>query len=256
MIKTFTLALFVVLISNIFAQDTAKLSREQFIHSQTIKSDSLNQKALQLAVPGASAKDLNQAINYIMQGLHAYAKFGDSVGLRETFDHLALTYHLQKKYVQAKWFYIQSNSISRDKRDTLNIIHSLMNLASVKTDIKDYSMAYRDLKEAMQLSRLTPKANIQIETLNGLANFYTKKGDAQKAALALNRIAFIKDSVQKQDKARLAAAMQQKTAHKQAILKKETPASNHCMLVILLIIFILAISFLIIYPRKPNKKTT
>jgi hypothetical protein len=184
-----------------FAQPatTDTLTREQFIHSQTVKSDTLNQMALQLAVPGASAKDLNEAISLIMKGLHTYSRFRDSTGLRETFDHLAFVYHLQKKYVQAKWFYIQSNSLAREMRDTANIIHSLIALSSVKSDIKDFEMANKDLTEALSLAKTQPGIDPEIEVQNRIAAYYTEREIPKKIAAALSRIAFLKDSVAKKN---------------------------------------------------------
>ncbi|WP_448698720.1 hypothetical protein ACFGVR_17825 [Mucilaginibacter sp. AW1-3] len=175
--------------------DSIKIARKIFIKSQTIKADSLNELALQLAAPGASSADLNKAIEHIMTGLHIYSKFSDSVGLRETFDHLGLVYHLQKKYTQAKWFILQSSAISREKKDTLNIIASLLTLASVKEDIKDFSLAKRDLDEALALAKTQPQINQQVEVLKTLAAYYTQKGDASQAQAALNRITFLRDSV-------------------------------------------------------------
>lgn len=133
-----------------------------------------------------------------MSGLHNYSRFRDSTGLRETFDHLGLVYHLQK-HVQAKWFYIQSNTISRERRDTLNIIQSLIALASVKTDINDFEMAQRDLHEALALAKRTNGINGRIQVQKGIAKYYTKKGDAKDASVALNRVIYLKDSIAKAD---------------------------------------------------------
>lgn len=171
------------------------ITRQQFIRSQTVKADTLNQMALNLAKPGANYKDLNLAIEYIMKGLHVYSRYRDSIGLRQTFDHLALVYHLQKKYVQAKWFYIQSNSLSRDLKDTSNIIHSLLALAAVKSDIKDYSMADRDLHEAIALVKSRPGINTQIEVLKVAEVYYSKKGDTKMADRTTNRLIYLSDSV-------------------------------------------------------------
>jgi tetratricopeptide (TPR) repeat protein len=165
---------------------------------------------MKLAVPGASNKQLDKAIEYIMKGRFVYSRFRDTLGMRLTFDNLAYVYRLQHKYVQAKWFYIESNSASRDLKDTLGIIQSLIKLASVKTDIKDYEMAQRDLTDAFQLAKTRPGIDQQIAVESGLAEFYSRKGDSKKAAAALNRIVFLKDSVSKVV-----------DAQKQALLKKQ-----------------------------------
>ena len=175
--------------------DSTAVKRAAFIKSQTTKSDSVNALALKLATPTAPSSDLNRAIELIMSGLHTYSKFRDSVGLRETFDNLGFVYHLQKKYTQAKWFILQSNTLSREKNDTLGIINSLITLASVKEDIKDYSLAKSDLNEALSLAKTRPGITQQIKVQSALADYYIKKGDPSRSVLAFNRIAFLKDSV-------------------------------------------------------------
>ena len=94
----------------------------------------------------------NEAISNTLKALQYYSRYDDTVGLRTSFDNLAIVYRSQKKYSQAKWFILQSNTISRIKNDVPNIISSLLILASVKTAIKDYSLAMRDLNEALSLS--------------------------------------------------------------------------------------------------------
>jgi len=177
------------------SNDTVQLTRTAYIKNFTVKADSLNNAALKLAQPGASLADLSKAIDHIMAGLHIYSKFRDSAGLRQTFDNLGLVYHLQKKYTQAKWFILQSNEISREKHDTLNIIASLLTLASVKQDIKDFNLAKRDLDEALSLAKTQPQIDQQISVQRALAQYYTKKGDKPQVAMALNRIKFLNDSV-------------------------------------------------------------
>jgi len=184
----FALLLPCILVSAQNKPDSAKMKRAAFLKTQTVISDSLNREALKLAQPNASNADLNQAIANIMKGLHVYSKFRDTAGLVQTFDNLAFVYHLQKKYTQAKWFNLQSNSLSRDGRDTMGIIHSLINLASIKEDIKDFALAKKDLTEALALAKTQPKHNAEINAEKALVIFYAKTGDRKSATLALNRI--------------------------------------------------------------------
>jgi tetratricopeptide (TPR) repeat protein len=171
------------------------LTRKQFIKSKTVYADSLNSQALQLAVADAGPKELNEAINLIMKGLHIYSRYRDSTGLRQTFDHLSMVYRLQKKHIQAKWFAIQANSMARDMRDTLNIVQTLLNLSAIKTDIKDYDLAKRDLNEALQMAKQQARVGLQIDVQKGIVSFYTSKGDVKKSASAMDRILVLKDSV-------------------------------------------------------------
>ncbi|RKR83416.1 hypothetical protein BDD43_3624 [Mucilaginibacter gracilis] len=203
------------------AMVTDTMTRAQYIRSQTVKADTLNRLALKLAVPTATQKELNQAIEYIMKGLHMYSKFRDTIGVRETFDHLALVYHLQKKYTQAKWFSVQSNSLSIQLKDTGNIINSLIALAVVKTETKDYAIARKDLHEAMRFAKLTPGITLQIKVEEAYADFYTQQGDSKKNKQITNRIAFLKDSVSKQQNAQKIALLKKQNDSSQLKLKQK-----------------------------------
>lgn len=256
--RIFTSLLFILTINTcLYAQDATSdsITREQYIHSQTVKSDTLNQMALQLATPGASTADLNKAINLIMSGLHTYARFRDTIGLRETFDHLAFVYHLQKKYVQAKWFYIQSNTFSRQLKDTANIINSLIALSKVKLDIKDKDLAESDLQEALALAKTQPGIQQQVRLDSVLSEFYTKIGNNTKARLFIKRIAFINDSITKatiaKNQVQIRQSVATNTERKTATVQQ---TSNHSTLITAIIIAIFLLLFIAFYLKSKRRK--
>ncbi|MEO6521090.1 MAG: hypothetical protein ABIN91_05400 [Mucilaginibacter sp.] len=256
MIKTFPILLLMLISTGLFAQQatTDTLTREQYVKAFTVKSDSLNQTALKLAVPGASAKDLNEAISLIMKGLHTYSRFRDSTGLRETFDHLAFVYHLQKKYVQAKWFYIQSNSLAREMRDTANIIHSLISLSSVKSDIKDFEMANKDLSEALNLAKTQPGIDAEIEVQNRIAAYYNEREIPKKIAAALSRIAFLKDSVAKKNAPVITDTIVKKLPEITKPKSVPTQGSANSNLIITVIIIAILLLLLFMFLIKGGRK--
>ncbi|MBS1526045.1 MAG: tetratricopeptide repeat protein [Bacteroidetes bacterium] len=136
--------------------------------------------------------------------LHYYSRYNDTLGLRICFDNLARVYHAQKKYAQAKWFILQSNTLSRAKNDNPNIIASLIELASIKTDIKDYQLAMRDLNEALAISSKNhyPQQESQVEL--SYAMLYNSMKNHAKAAIALKRHKAIDDSIRRAEVMRVA----------------------------------------------------
>src|SRR6185312_1818235 len=132
-----------------------------------------------------------------MSALHYFSRYNDTTGLRICFDHLATVYHAQKKYAQAKWFILQSNTLSRTKNDVPNIIASLIELAGIKKDIKDYSLAMRDLNEALSLSSKNHYAQQESQVQLTYAMLYTSMDNRAKAAVALKRHTIIDDSIKK-----------------------------------------------------------
>lgn len=84
---------------------------------------------------------LNQALSY-------YRASNDLEGRLKSFDFLGHLYQDQKRYSEAKWFYLQANNQSRLANDTASIITSLINLGVIKILIGDLILAKQDITEA------------------------------------------------------------------------------------------------------------
>jgi tetratricopeptide (TPR) repeat protein len=145
------------------------------------------------------------ALTYTLLALHYYSKYNDSTGLRISFNTLATVYLAQKKYTQAKWFILQSNTLSRAKNDVPNIISSLVVLANIKMDIKDYDLALGDLTDAQKLSVTHRLARTESVVQQNLAMLYTRMEDYDKAAIAIKRHNLIDDSIRRSEQAALVA---------------------------------------------------
>jgi len=167
----------------------------------------------------------NEAISNTLSAIHHYSKYDDSVGLRNSFDVLARVYHTQHKYIQAKWFIIQSNSISRVINDNPNIIASLLEMASIKADIKDYKLALRDLNEALAISYKNHMTMQEADVHLHYAMFYNVTKNTEKAAAAMKRYTAINDSVKRDNEARTLAKLKT-TDSLQQVKKKVYMSSN------------------------------
>lgn len=148
----------------------------------------------------------NSAINYTLLAIHEYSTYNDSVGLRDSYTNLSKVYYSQKKYTEAKWFILQSNTMSRARNDTPHIISSLLTLATIKSDIKDYTLAMGDLNEALQLSinNRTPKT--EVDVLKSYALLYSTLQDYPKEEAVLKKRDSLIDSIHKAEVAQLAKA--------------------------------------------------
>ncbi|WP_295676275.1 hypothetical protein [uncultured Mucilaginibacter sp.] len=163
----------------------------------------------------------NLAIEYTLQAIRQYSIYNDSVGLRICYDNLAKVYHAQKKFAQAKWFILQSNTLSRTKNDTPNVITSLLTLAAIKSDIKDYTLAMGDLDEALKLSITTHAPRTQIEVLKNYAQLYNLLQNHPKEAAVLKKRDALLDSIRKSDEALLAKIAAQKKRQELQLAKKK-----------------------------------
>lgn len=170
----------------------------------------------------------NEAINYTLMAMRNYSKYYDTVGMRNSFDNLVKVYRAQRKFSQAKWFVLQSNTLSRAINDVPNIIASLIQLAAIKTDIKDYSLAMRDLNEALKLTTDNKMAKTEVRVQEGYALLYSKMKNYTKEAVALKRRDFLNDSIHKAEQAQLAKLNVTDSVSKKKLItiKKTKPVSS------------------------------
>ena len=173
----------------------------------------------------------DHALAYTLKAIHFYSRGNDTLGLRTCFNNLERVYFDQGKYAEAKWFILQSNTISRQRRDVPNIITSLITLADIKGTIKDYQLAMRDLDEAIRLSELHHYAKIELAVFNGYAILYSRMNNYPKEAEYLKKRDSLDLSIQKSEKDSLLAAvaardLQQKKKADSLLVKKKVYTSN------------------------------
>jgi tetratricopeptide (TPR) repeat protein len=187
------------------------------IAAQYLRYDTIANKETKLAYQ-------NEAIENTLKAVHYYSKYDDTLGLRASFNNLALVYRDQRKYSQAKWFILQSNSISRIKNDVPNIISSLLLLAAVKTDIKDYSLAMQDLNEALSLAGNNAKTQGTVQL--GYVLLYNNMKDYPKADIALKRYNFINDSIRRGEEVKIITVADSAQKKKKLYLTSNKRLSN------------------------------
>ncbi len=174
----------------------------------------------------------NAAINYTLLAIQEYSLYSDSVGLRDAYANLSKIYYAQNKFTEAKWFILQANTLSRARRDTPNIISSLLELAAIKSEIDDYQLAIGDLNEALQLSITNHTPKTEVDVLKSYALLYSKLQDYPKEEMFLKKRDALIDSIRKADGARLAkaAALKKKqealTKKKQYLASLKRPSKN------------------------------
>lgn len=179
--------------------DTIKASLYQQIANYYLRYDSIATKKTRQSYQDA-------AIDFTIKAIHAYSKYNDTPGLRTSFNNLVRVYKDQKKYPQAKWFILQSNTMAREQKDVPSIISTLLELSNIKMAIKDYSLAMQDLNEAVTLAKQNHLSKQEALVQQSYAMLYTKLDKPSKAAEALKRHDAIEDSsIKAADSTRLVA---------------------------------------------------
>lgn len=130
--------------------------------------------------------EAGKAVEYVLKAIHYNSKLNDTLAIRDNFNCLSAAYFIQHKFTQAKWFALQSNYISRNRKDAPAMINSLMQLASIKIAIKDYKMAEKDFNEAITLTKYVNNVQRQIAIEKCLATLY-ENTQRSKQALATEK---------------------------------------------------------------------
>ncbi len=140
------------------------------------------------------------------RALPIYRSAGFVPGRIGCFNVLGHIYRDQKRYSEAKWYFIQANTLARNLRDTVAITESLINLGNVKTDIADYKLALKDFKEAERLAKSLNMLKQLRDVNNSYVRLYKKTGNKMALSAAMEKYNKLKDSVDtlEQQKIRIA----------------------------------------------------
>lgn len=141
-------------------------------------------------------KKYKQAESLILQkALVLYRSANNLVGRVNCFDVLGHIYLEQKRHSEAKWFFIQANTLARNLNDEKGVVTSLVNLSKVKVAIQDYSLAARDLKEANSIAAKLNNLSLLADVKEGYANYYSKTGNKIAARSSARGSVKLADSV-------------------------------------------------------------
>lgn len=131
----------------------------------------------------------------IGSALPFFRSTGYQSGRIDCFDVLGKIYFSQKRYSEAKWFFIQANTQSRDLNDIDGITNSLINLGKVKVAIGDYHLAKRDFKEAQTLAASRNNLFLMANVKDAYAGLYKKLGSVSRSENANILSAELRDSL-------------------------------------------------------------
>ncbi len=231
------------------------------------KGDLINDKRIiadaYLKLAGIRQKQhrYREAESLILQkALHLSTSAGNKAGRIACFNILGHVYQEQKRYSEAKWFFIQANTQSRAVNNVPGIIMSLVNLAKVKIAIGDAGLAVRDLKEAGQLSKNENNLLLLSEVRNADAVLYRNSGNRKAAASSSALSADLKNSVNELMEARKESVQNARViiippSKKIPLLKKlRIQEVNYYRIFCFAVVFVLFTIIIIRYKRKKAGK--
>ena len=115
-------------------------------------------------------------------------KYGTDKTNYNCFMALAKCYIDQKKYTQAKWYYIQSNISAKKAKYPQGEVLSLMQLAVVKKIIGDDELALQDFKEAEKLAVKINFKSPLMQIRKSIAAFPGEKASGKEASLVASDV--------------------------------------------------------------------
>jgi hypothetical protein len=131
----------------------AQVKTSSVKHITLTKRLNLN-KISKFTFPDQSDYDLELAEAAIMKTAQHNMRFRVYDAASYNFSQLAELYIKQNRFSEAKWYLLQSNTISRQENDDRHTISNLMALAMVKANLGDTVQAQQDLDEAHQMAVL------------------------------------------------------------------------------------------------------
>ncbi|WP_295767955.1 hypothetical protein [uncultured Mucilaginibacter sp.] len=96
--------------------------------------------------------NITQNERTVMKTAQHQMRFREYAEASYSFNELAKIYLQQNKLSEAKWFFLQSNNLSRQQNNDRLTIANLIELASIKSTIGDFALAQQDLDEAQDLA--------------------------------------------------------------------------------------------------------
>jgi len=102
---------------------------------------------------GQTAYSLVLSEHTVMKTAQHQMRFREYEDASYSFNELAKIYVQLNQLSEAKWFFLQSNNLSRQQNNDRLTIANLIELSGVKQAIGDFSLAQQDLEEARDMAK-------------------------------------------------------------------------------------------------------
>ncbi|WP_374166106.1 tetratricopeptide repeat protein [Arcticibacter sp. MXS-1] len=133
----------------------------------------------------------------LKKALPMFTRTGNKPGRLRSFQQLAKIYYTQKRYSEAKWFYVQGHALATrlDNREAL--VSCLIHLAEVKNALGEPEMAIDDYRKAEVLAVQNNMPVKLIEIKAELGEVYSQLGNYPAAGSALDEYSRLRESLMK-----------------------------------------------------------
>ncbi|RXF71847.1 tetratricopeptide repeat protein [Arcticibacter tournemirensis] len=133
----------------------------------------------------------------LKKALPMFTRTGNKAGRLKSFESLARIYYTQNRLSEAKWFYIQAQTLATKLNNKEAMLSSLIHLAQIKSALGEHEMALNDYREAelLALRNNFPVKLVQIKAEIG--EVYSQMGNYLAAGSALDEYSKLREDLLK-----------------------------------------------------------
>lgn len=165
------------------------------VNSSLQKANDVAKAYTNIAALKSLQRKYKDAEFYILKkALPLYTRMGNKNGRMLCFEHLAEMYHLQERYSEAQWFYLQANIMADKLNDAPAQVSALLNLARIKNRLGEIDRALSNYKQAELLAVENNYISKLIEIKGDVGELYRKEGNYPAAGHALQEYNTLKTS--------------------------------------------------------------
>ncbi|MXV14225.1 tetratricopeptide repeat protein [Hufsiella ginkgonis] len=143
----------------------------------------------------------------LKQALPLFRSAGNTPARVGCFNVLGDLYDTMNRNSEAKWFFIQANTLGRSLSNTPAIVESLVKLGKIKTRIGDYQLAQRDFSEAQSLATSGGLLSLLSSVHDERSTLYGKTGETVAAEKERSLAAYWKRLADRLEKKQAAGAL-------------------------------------------------
>jgi tetratricopeptide (TPR) repeat protein len=134
-------------------------------------------------------EEYGEAIRYCEGGLEIRRDLGNQRGIAASLNFLGTVNSTLNDQQQAQEFVLESLKIRKDLGDKTAIAESLNNLGSITLELGKTDEGYEHFREAFKIAVEIGAIPLSLEALLGLAEFFLRGGEGEKAVVVLSLVA-------------------------------------------------------------------
>ncbi|WP_207533517.1 hypothetical protein [Desertivirga arenae] len=147
------------------------LNQFELNHEKNRRADAL----VQLADIKIKQKNYAQAEHLILKrAMPFFSAVGKPQAKTACFNMLGDIYYIQNRQSEAKWFYIQAQTMYKNQDDFEGNVRSIVNLAKVKSALGDKKSALKDFQDAEAMAVKRKKLALAADVKVAYAKYYNK----------------------------------------------------------------------------------